>query len=223
MIQMPSLMTGTKYQVCCGKEICSGCIYTNSKLHEDDLCPFCRSPNYRTEKEIHERDKERVENDEKDPLSLYSLGCDYDKGSFIRRNRAKALELWHQAGELGHSSAYFNVGYGYHVGNGAKRDSKKAKHYWELAAMRGHVKARHNLGSAEMDAGNTERGIRHYIISAGLGCSDSLKVIRQLYTHELATKDDYANALRAHQTYLNEIKSDQRDEAAANDERFKYH
>ena len=37
------------------------------------------------------------------------------------------------------------------------------------------------------------------------------------------TKDEYSKALRAYQSYLGEIKSDQRDEAAAYDEEFKYY
>ena len=39
----------------------------------------------------------------------------------------------------------------------------------------------------------------------------------------VATKDDYTQALRAYQAYLGEIKSVQRNEAAAADEEFKYY
>jgi len=37
------------------------------------------------------------------------------------------------------------------------------------------------------------------------------------------TKDDYAKALRAHQSYLDEVRSDQRDEAAAHSDEYKYY
>ena len=37
-----------------------------------------------------------------------------------------------------------------------------------------------------------------------------------------ATKDDYAKALRAYQAYLAEIKSDQRDKAAAASADYRY-
>ena len=37
-----------------------------------------------------------------------------------------------------------------------------------------------------------------------------------------ATKEDYAQALRAHQAYMDEIRSDQRDKAAA-DKKYKYY
>ena len=38
-----------------------------------------------------------------------------------------------------------------------------------------------------------------------------------------ATKDDYTQALRAYQAYLSEIKSVQRNEAAAANENYKYY
>ena len=40
-------------------------------------------------------------------------------------------------------------------------------------------------------------------------------MIQQLYKGGYTTKDVYANALRSYQKYLDEIKSKQRDEAAA--------
>ena len=38
-----------------------------------------------------------------------------------------------------------------------------------------------------------------------------------------ATKDHYANALRSRQAYVNEIKSDQRDKAAAFRDGYRYY
>ena len=43
-----------------------------------------------------------------------------------------------------------------------------------------------------------------------------------MYTSGHATKDDYAKALREYQTYESEIKSLQRDEAAAFNDDWKY-
>ena len=59
------------------------------------------------------------------------------------------------------------------------------------------------------------RALKHYMISAEGGDDISLKQIQKLYTNGHATKDDYAKALRAYQAYLIEIKSAQRDAAAA--------
>ena len=61
------------------------------------------------------------------------------------------------------------------------------------------------------------------MIAVGSGCSESLETIQKMYSSALATKDDYTKALRAYQSYLAEIKSDQRDKAAASDDKFKYY
>ena len=56
----------------------------------------------------------------------------------------------------------------------------------------------------------------------------SLKIIKLMYREGEATKDDYTKALRSYQEYLDEIKSDQRDKAAASNinianGRYKYY
>ena len=54
--RMPSLGTGRKYKSCCGKVICSGCIYA-VRIRDGDvgLCPFCRSPAPTSDEETIER------------------------------------------------------------------------------------------------------------------------------------------------------------------------
>ena len=47
------------------------------------------------------------------------------------------------------------------------------------------------------------------------GKSVSLNIIKQMYSKGHATKGEYTRALQAYQVYLEEIKSPQRDEAAA--------
>ena len=138
-------------------------------------------------------------------------------------NHAKALELYQQAGELGYADAYHNIGSAYHFGEGVERDNKKADHYYELAAMGGLASARHNLGLFEFHAGNWDRAIKHYMISAGDGSNNSVKNIQGLYKHGHATKDDYTKALLAYQKYLDEVRSEQRDKAAAANDRYKYY
>ena len=60
-----------------------------------------------------------------------------------------------------------------------------------------------------------DRAVKHYMIVAGAGCDDSLKGIRQLYLEGRATKDDFEKALRSHKEAKDEMKSDQREAAAA--------
>ena len=165
--------------------------------------------------------KKRMEVD--DAEAIYSLGCCYFNGRRgLPQDHAKALELCHRAGELGNASAYYNIGCAYDRGDGVERDMNQAKHYWELAAIGGDAGSMYNLGILEERAGNMSRALKHHMIAAGCGYKNSLKEIREFYVNGYATKDDYTKALRANQKYVDGIKSDQRDEAAAFDDEYRY-
>ena len=64
--------------------------------------------------------------------------------------------------------------------------------------------------------------MKHHMIATGFGFTNSLEVIKLMFMKGDAMKDDYAKALRVYQANLAGIKSAQRDEAAAFDERYKY-
>ena len=222
MLPLPSLFTGRKYSACCGKRICSGCIHAVEKRDGGvGLCPFCRTP-MPTAKEMIGQMKKRMEVD--DAEAIRNLACCYSDGLHgLPQDYNKALELWHRAAKLGKAKSYYSIGMAYDLGYGVERDEKKAVHYWELAAIGGHVVARHNLGVSEYDAGTMDRALKHYMISAGFGDNDSLENIKQMFINGDATKDDYAKALRVYQAYLVEIKSPQRDEAAAFNDEYDYY
>jgi len=226
-IRLPSLDTGRRYQTCCGKLICSGCsyapVYDDQGNKVDDNCPFCRTPRPKSNEEAIARDKARMEKD--DPIAIHNQGSLYrEGGSGHLQDYTKALELFHRAAELGHAGAYNSIAYCYHNGYGLEVDKKKANHYYELAAMRGNERARHNIGNNEYLAGNIIRALTHYKIAVQSGEAESLKVIQLIYKDGHATKDDYTTAIRSYQTYLGEIKSKQRDEAATHDyENYRYY
>jgi len=222
-MMMPSLETGSKYMHCCGKKICSGCILANARIDLDkQLCPFCRIPNSDSDQELVKRNKKRMKLNDAD--AYYNLGCKYRNGvKGLPQDISKALELWHRAGELGSTMAYNNIGNAYYNGNDVERDVKKARYYFEIAAMAGDVDARFNLGLSEKDVGNVGRALKHFMISARSGDDDSLKQIKQLFTAGHATKEDYTNALLAYQSYLDEIRSEQRNQAAEYSDRYKYY
>ena len=68
-----------------------------------------------------------------------------------------------------------------------------------------------------------DRALKHFMIAVRGGYADSLKQIQNLYTNGHATKEDYTKALQSYQAYLSEIKSKQRDEAAAVDADDRYY
>jgi len=175
-----------------------------------------------SDEEENERIKKRVEAG--DATAIFNVGNYYADGLYgFAQDYAKALKLWHRAGELGCTDAYCRIGSAYKFGRGVEVDNKKTNHYYELAAMRGNAYARNNLGSIEANAGNIDRALKHYTIAVKDGDSASLENIKRMHMNGHATKDNYTAALRLHQEYLNEIKSDQRDKAAAEDEDYKYY
>ena len=168
------------------------------------------------------REKKRVMLD--DPIAIYNLGVYYFNGTHgFPQDHTKALELFHRAGKLGCADAYHTIGIAYDFGRGVEIDKEKANHYYELAAMMGNEKARHNLGLIEVHQGNMDRAIKHYTLAARSGYSNSLMAIQELYSRGHATKEDYMKALQSYQAYLGEIKSDQRDKAAAANAEFRYY
>ena len=223
-VRLPTLGTGKTYMSCCGKRICSGCIlapvYDNQGNKVDNQkCPFCRTP-FPDSKEAMKREKKRVEMN--DPIAINHRGiCHRDGTCGFPQDYSKALEFFHRAGDL---EAFCSIGSAYKYGQGVETDKKKAVYYYELSAMKGDADARHNVGVMEDNACNIKRALRHYMIAAGSGHTGSVGRIKTLYSKGQATKEEYTRALQLYQTYLGEIKSDQRDKAAAFDsDRFRYY
>jgi TPR repeat protein len=191
-----------------------GCVHAAVMADDRRLCPFCRTPQLVSDGELIKRTRKRVKADDADALN--HLGFCYDRGiNGLPQDYNKAMELLLRAGELGCAMAYHKIAHSHLNGEGVERDEKKAKHYWELAAMGGHVEARHCLGIFEHRAGNIERAVKHYMISAGAGYDESLKAIQEGFVCGHVTKDDFERALRAHTEAKDEMRSDQRDAAAA--------
>ena len=79
--------------------------------------------------------------------------------------------------------------------------------------MRGEVSSRHVLGNAEHRAGNHDLVLQHWMIAAKLGHEVSLNNVKIFFMNGLATKADYAAALRGYQNAVEEMSSPDRHEA----------
>jgi len=221
-LRMPVLGSGSVYMNCCGKVICRGCTHAVQSSSGPSLCPFCRIQAPDTDDEITELERCRVRKG--DAEAINNLGIYYLRGSYgFPQDSAKSFELFLKAADLGFSRALFNVANSYWFGRGVEVDTKKAKLYHELAAIRGHASSRNELGVFEVEAGNMIRALKHFMIAARGGDINSMKNIKDLYTEGYATKADFEKALRLYQSYLDEIRSTQRDEAAASDDENKYY
>lgn len=233
MLRLPSMDSGRRYMACCGQEICGGCAHAPVCDHRGNRvnqvgerkCAFCRTTETAVDEEIIQRLKKRMKVG--DPLAFLGLGCTYGQVSSrtfgLKRDLDKAIELWHKAAELGCATAHRNIGNEYLSGNNVRKDEKKAATHIELAAMMGDEKARGKLGYDEYRRGNMDRALKHLMIAVASGCDQSLSYIQGLFTNGDLTREDYAAALRSRQDYLDEIRSKQRDEAAAFGDHYKYY
>ena len=89
MLTLPLIGVESKYQACCGKMLCVGCIYAVDEADNRCLCPFCRTPLSASHGEAMERLKKRVEVN--DAQAIYQLGGYYLHGRYgLRQNTAKA-------------------------------------------------------------------------------------------------------------------------------------
>ena len=216
-LKLPIIEAGKiMYKPCCGKFLCSGCMYAAVK--QDDkkeyLCPFCRTPSSRSIDEEMQRLERRMKLN--DPEAINIMGHSYLVGKFgLQEDTDKAQELFHKAAEYGSMCANYYLGGMHCHGDGVQRDTTKANHYWELAAMAGHAQARYYLGDMEDREGNYDRAMKHYMISANVGDDASLSMVKTGYVRGLVTKDKFAQTLRAHKESQDELKSEWRDKAAA--------
>jgi len=214
MLPFPLDSNKTHFEPCCGRVICSGCIFAMEMSEGGDICAFCRaSPAPSLEESIKRLEKlmDKGNGEAYCKLgSMYNSGCEEE----VPQDYQKAHELWLKAGELGCSSGYYNLASNYHEGKGVEINKRKARQYFELAAINGHLVARHNLGTFEIKAENYNLAVRHFLIAAKAGYEDSLEGVKIGYETGLVTKDEYANTLRAYQKIQDETKSEMRDKAA---------
>ena len=197
---------------CCSKRICKGCDTANMKREVegslDETCIFCRKAPPETEEEINEQSMKRIHAN--DPVAMCQMGSKrYYEGDYN-----SAFEYWTKAAALGDAEAHHQLSVTYRNGLGVEKDEKKALYHTEQAAIAGHPQARHNLGVFEMKNGKMSTAVKHFIISAKLGCDNSLDGLKCLYKDRLIGKEDFTAALRGYQAAIEAMRSAQREEAA---------
>ena len=211
-IPLPMAEHSASY-VCCMKRICDGFILAAQKRDMDN-CPFCRTPMPENDADALKMVLARVE--KKDPAAIYQLGQTYFRGAHgLQKDTRKGVELLTEAAELGSAEALYSIGDTYRRGNGVQEDNAKAVEFFKKAAMQGHVESRYNVGWYESEKGNRnrDRALRHFLISVKMGHFKSVDNIKRMFMSGLATKEQYADALRGYQDAVEEMKSHDRDEA----------
>ena len=200
----------SSFKACCMKRVCNGCTLAARKRGMFD-CAFCRTP-IPDEDDIIAMVQKRVDAD--DPVAIWYLGLQYRTGGFgLEKDVTRAIELYERAAELGVNEAHYGLGCVYNEGSDVPKDTARAIRHWEAAAMGGDVFVRFNLGCREEDDGNCDLALQHWMISAKIGCQESLDAVKDFYMRGIATKADYAEALRGYQSAVEEMRSPDRDEA----------
>eukprot|EP00979_Chaetoceros_neogracilis_P011360 scaffold2769_cov157-Chaetoceros_neogracile.AAC.3 len=211
-LRLPIEEDQNTYQSCCGKMLCSGCVYAHSVAAADTeryKCVFCRTESSSSDAEYIERMKKRVKAN--DAHAMVNLGVYYQLGMMgLRQDHWMALELYHESAKLGNKNAHFALS-----GSTVEKDTRKATYHLQLGAMAGNTHARHNLGCDEYNAGNMDRAYKHWMISANDGYDVSMKVVQEGYKNGFVTEDDYAKTMCAYDNSIDEMKSDDRDRDAA--------
>ena len=198
------------FKTCCIQLVCNGCTLAAEKRGMSD-CPFCRTPMPDNDADSLAMMQARVE--KKDPFALYHLGLEYSHGTDgLKKDSRKAVELYTEAAALGSIEALYSLGAAYSKGDGVEQDKAKSAELYEKAAIKGHVKSRYNLGCYEAEKGNLGRALKHCLISAKMGHKGSLESIKKVFMNGLATKEQYAEALKGYQNAIEEMKSHDRDE-----------
>ena len=208
---------------CCGHIICRGCIYAShlatekinrrKKENKEPLlthsCAFCREPVPTDFEENFVRFEKRMALD--DDNSFFALAHMYESGRGIPKDRAKALDLFCRAAEVGGGKAYYSVGLYYKDGIVIEKSESKAMVCWKIAAKKGDIQARHNLGVFANNGGNHALAIRHLKIAAEAGFQMSLDVLKKYLQTKQLENGEFANILRKCLAVQAEMKTDQRD------------
>ena len=207
---------GVSYAPCCGKVLCSGCIWASvfatGKGALKKCCAFCREPTDSPIEEETRKCKKRMEAG--DAETFHQEGIAYENGDRgVPRDKNKALEMWNRAADFGHADAHHHIADAYLHGKGVEKDDDKASYHLERAAIRGHEMARYSLGINEYNDGNMNQAMKHFMISARAGYDEPLKRVMDGYKWGIVTKEEYASTLRAHKGSQDEMKSEQRSTA----------
>jgi len=209
-IELP-LEDHSSLNACCMKRVCNGCVLAARQRGINDKCPFCRTRRPRDEASGLAMIQKRVGKGDTEAIS--HLGDMYFYGDLgLAKDAPRAIELWTEAAELGSVGAHHQLGNVYYHGNGVEEDKPRGIHHWQQAAMKGYAISRHCLGAAEMDGGNHELAVQHFMISVKMGYEMALNCIKKMFMKGQATKAQYAEALRGYQTAVEEMKSPQREE-----------
>ena len=199
-------LSSVTYSLCCSKSICDGCLRESRMQGLDEKCPFCRTPFPETDAEAKKMLGKQLERGNPNALSCRAL--EYKEEG----NYSEAIKHFLRAVKGGNIDSHHQLGRMYLDGMGVEEDHEKAIFHYEEAAIGGHPDARFNLGVIELNLGNNERAVKHWIIATRLGSKDVLEELKEGYKNGSVSKETFQEGLRGYQEAVNAMKTPQREE-----------
>lgn len=99
----------------------------------------------------------RVRSAKGEPQATYLLASEYARGGILVKNEKKALELYHQAADLGSSAAQWILAGRYSSGKGVEKDKVKAYKWALLSVEHGSVVAQKLIPKFEREFSPEEK------------------------------------------------------------------
>lgn len=91
-------------------------------------------------------------------IAKYNLAIAFEHGEGVLENPKRAIDLWHEAAELGHAKSQYRLGveYSKKYSKFVSPNDEKAIELWHKAAEQGHIEAQYCLGKHFYDENNTD-------------------------------------------------------------------
>ena len=176
----------------------------------EKTCAFCRSPIHENDSELISRYEERVDNGDTQAM-VYLAYKVRDGSNGLRKDEAKAFELFNRAADLGSAEAIAQLGTAAYERSASISDRTKAKEYFEDGARKGDVLSRTTLGALFADEGNIDLAIKHFHLAAAAGDNNAMKGLWDCFNKGKLSKPDLEKALRSHKEACDEMKSEERE------------
>ena len=128
-----------------------------SEQSDDDRKKFYEAVKLTDEERYEEAAKILMSLAEKgDDNAQFNLAIFYEEGSGVKKDMAKALDLYTKAAQQGNIRAQLNVGFFYAEGSVVTKDKEKAIEWWSKAASQGDSMAWENLYKINPDVRNVQ-------------------------------------------------------------------
>ena len=229
MVPLALAQDKSMYWACCGKIVCCACCeehdralrVTNRKREKkkqaplEETCAFCRSPLHEDDSELISRYGERIEKG--DTVAMTNLAYMNLHGSDgLRKDEAKAFELFQMAADLGSAEATGMLGRFLAEDRFTSTpNTTKGQEYFEDAAAKGHIASRYHLAVLLADEGHIDLAIKHLHLAAAAGHDNSMKALWECFSKGKLSKPDLEKALRTLKAACDEMNSEERERLAA--------